>query len=110
VNIFDELQNFRIALLTGDLDGIRGTLERFDQAHSSLIAARAKIGSRMNGLQNTTQALERHDLVNANLTTSLEDADMAQVMSNLAKEETIFKSALASSQRLIQPTLMDFLR
>jgi flagellar hook-associated protein 3 FlgL len=110
VNVFDELQNLRIALLTGDLDGIRGTLERFDQVHSQVVSTRSKIGSRMNGLQNTAQSLERHDLVNANLTTTLEDADMAQVMSDLAKEEIVFKSALQSSQRLIQPTLMDFLR
>ncbi len=110
VNVFDELQNLRIALLTGDLEGIRGTLDRFDQVHSRIVSTRAKIGSRMNGLQSTAQALERHDLVNANLTTALEDADMAQVMSDLAKEETVFKSALASSQRLIQPTLMDFLK
>jgi len=40
----------------------------------------------------------------------LEDADMAQVMSDLAREETIFRGALASSQKLMQPTLLDFLK
>lgn len=110
VNVFGELQNLRIALLTGDIDGIRDTLERFDQLHAKVNAIRAKVGSRMQGLQNMTQSAERHNLVNAQLSSNLEDADMAQVVSDLAKEETVFRSALASSQRLIQPTLLEFLK
>jgi flagellar hook-associated protein 3 FlgL len=110
VNAFDELQNFRIALLTGDLEGIRNTLERFDQLHSKLVSTRAKLGSRIQGLQSTTQSIERHNVTNAMLSSALEDADMAQVVSDLGKEENIFKSSLASSRRLIQPTLLDFLK
>jgi flagellar hook-associated protein 3 FlgL len=110
VNVFDELQNLRIALLTGDLDGIRNTLDRFDQMHAQLVATRSKIGSRINGLQSTIQAIDRHNITNAQLTSQLEDADMAKVVSNLAKEETVFRSALQSSQRLVQPTLMEFLK
>ncbi|OFZ70327.1 MAG: hypothetical protein A3K03_03930 [Bdellovibrionales bacterium RIFOXYD1_FULL_44_7] len=109
-NIFDELQNLRIGLLTGDLDGIRSCLERFDDMHAKLIAQRAKIGSRLRGLETTNNALERTNITNATLTSSIEDADMAQVVSELAKEETVFRSALQSAQKLVQPTLMDFLR
>jgi flagellar hook-associated protein 3 FlgL len=110
VNIFDELQNFRIGLLTGDIEGIRNTLERFDSIYGKLVATRAKIGSRLQGLQSTNQSMERHNVTNALLSSSLEDADMAQVVSDLGKEETIFRSALASSKRLVQPTLLDFLK
>jgi flagellar hook-associated protein 3 FlgL len=110
VNIFDELQNLRIGLLTGDTDGIRNTLERFDQMHGTLVQTRSKIGSRLQGLQQTEQAIDRHNLTNAQLTSNLEDADMAQVVSDLAKEEQVFKSTLSSSQKLIQPTLLDFLK
>lgn len=110
VNAFDEIQNLRIALLTGDLEGIRSTLERFDQIHAKLTAERAKVGARLSGIGTTNAALERHNITNAQLTSQLEDADMAQVVSDLAKEEQVFRSALQSSQKLVQPTLMDFLR
>jgi flagellar hook-associated protein 3 FlgL len=110
VNVFDEIQDLRIGLLTGDLDTIRNTLDRFDQIHGQLVATRAKIGSRLQGLESTGQAMERHNITNAQLTSALEDADMAKVVSDLAKEETVFRSALASSQKLIQPTLMEFLK
>jgi flagellar hook-associated protein 3 FlgL len=110
INVFDELQNFRIALLTGDIEGIRNTLERFDEIHGRLVATRSKIGSRMMGLQNSIGSLERQNVTNANLVSTLEDADVAQAMSDLTKEESILKSSLQASKRLIQPTLMDFLR
>ena len=110
VNLFEEIQNFRIGLLTGDIDGIRNTLERFDQIQGKLVAMRARLGSRIQGLQSTAQAIERRNITNATLASSLEDADMAQVVSDLGKEETVFRSALASSKKLIQPTLLDFLK
>jgi flagellar hook-associated protein 3 FlgL len=110
INVFSELQNLRISLLSGNLDGVRDTLERFDQLHGKLNAVRAKIGSRMQGVQNVLQSNERHNVTNAQLSSSIEDADMAQVVSDLAKEETVFRSALASSQKLLQPTLLQFLK
>jgi flagellar hook-associated protein 3 FlgL len=110
VNVFDELQNLRISLLTGDIGATRDTLDRFDQIHAKIVATRSKIGSRLQGLQSTSQSIERHNLTNSQLTSQIEDADVAQVVSDLAKEEQVFKSSLASSQKLIQPTLLDFLR
>lgn len=110
VNLFNEIKNFRIALLTGDIEGVRDTLDRFDQVQSKLVSLRAKVGARVQGLLSASRAIERHNITNATLSSSLEDADMAQVVANLGKEETVFKSALASSKRLVQPTLLDFLR
>ncbi len=109
VNVFRELRNLRISLLTGDVESVRSSLDRFDQMHGTLVASRAKIGSRVAGLQGSIGSMDRHNLTNAQLTTTLEDADMAEVMGNIAKEETVFRSVLSSSKRLVQPTLMDFL-
>lgn len=110
VNVFGELENLRIGLLAGDMEGIRSTLERLDALHTRVTAIRAKMGSRLAGMQATSQAIEKHNVTNASLSSQIEDADMAHVMSELAKEETVFKSSLNSSRRLIQPMLMDFLK
>ena len=110
VNLFDVLQNFRIALLTGDMYGIHGSLDPLDQVLGKLVATRAKIGARVQGLAYNEQAIERHNITNSILSSNLEDADMAQVVSDLGKEETVFRSSLASAKRLIQPTLLDFLK
>jgi flagellin-like hook-associated protein FlgL len=71
---------------------------------------RSKVGSRIAGITNTTQSLDRHNITNSQLSSNIEDADMVQVMSDLAKEETVFRNALQSSKHLMQPTLMDFLK
>ena len=110
VNLFDELQSLRIGLLTGDLDAIRNTLDRIDDVQGKLIASRAKIGSRINGMSGQLQAIERQTITNASLSSQIEDADMAHVMNEIAKEETILRSALQSSKHLVQPTLMDFIK
>ncbi len=110
INLFQEIKALRTGLLTGDMETIRGTLETFDDLLGKVVATRSKIGSRMQGIEGNVSALERHNITNAQLTSQIEDADMTQVVSDLAKEETVFKSSLASSKHLIQPTLLDFLR
>lgn len=110
VNLFEELKSLRIGLLTGDQETIRGTLERFDDLLGKVISTRSKIGSRIQGIQGNINTMERHNVTNAQLTSTIEDADMTQIVSDMAKEETVFKSSLASSKHLIQPTLLDFLR
>jgi flagellar hook-associated protein 3 FlgL len=109
-NLFQELKSLRTGLLTGDIETIRGSLESFDDLLGKIVATRAKVGSRVQGIEGNVSALERHNITNAQLTSGIEDADMTQVVSDLAKEETVFKSSLASSKHLIQPTLLDFLR
>ena len=110
VNVFDEIQKLRIGLLSGNTEGIQSTLERLDGLHSRLVGMRAKVGSRLNGLQGTQQTIERQNITNSQLSSALEDADMVQVVGDMAKEESVYKSALSTSQKLIQPTLLDFLK
>ena len=109
-NLFQELKGLRTGLLTGDIETIRGTLDSFDELLGKIVASRAKLGSRMAGIEGNMSTLERHNITNAQLTSGIEDADMTQVVSDMAKEESVFKSSLASSKHLIQPTLLEFLR
>jgi flagellar hook-associated protein 3 FlgL len=110
INLFDELKSLRVGLLTGDQNAIRGTLERFDELLAKVVSTRSKIGSRIQGIQGNITTMERHNVTNAQLSSGIEDADLTQVVSDMAREESIFKSSLASSKHLIQPTLLEFLR
>lgn len=109
-NLFAELQKLRTSLLTGNLDGVRETLDSFEELHTKVNAMRSKVGSRLSGLQQMTQSLEKEVITNAQLTSALEDADIAQVASDMAKEEALFKNSLQASTKMIQPTLLDFLK
>ncbi len=110
VNLFQQLKALKTGLLTGDVSIVRDSMDGLDSLLGKVVATRAKIGARIQSIEGNMSALDRHDITNAQLTSTIEDADMTRVVSDLAKEETVFKSSLASSKHLIQPTLLDFLR
>jgi len=110
VNFFEQLQRLKGSLVIGDTDGIRNSIDAFDQLRDRMVSIRSKVGSRLSGMEGTEKSLERSEITTADLMSTIEDADMVAVMSDLAKEEAVYKNALSSSKRLIQPSLMDFLR
>lgn len=110
INGFHELDALRVGLMTNDTVTIRDSLERIDDVIKNTITLRAKISSRVSGLDAAQQATQKIDLQNAELATQLEDADYTELWSNMAKEETVLRSSLQAAQKLIQPTLLEFLR
>ncbi len=44
------------------------------------------------------------------LLSDVEDADIAEVTINLKMQENVHRTALAAGARIIQPSLLDFLR
>lgn len=110
ISIFHELDALRVGLLANDTVTIRDTLDGFDEILRHVITLRAKVSSRVSGIDTALGQTARVDVANAELATKLEDADYAELWSNMAKEETILRSSLSSAQKLIQPTLLDFLR
>lgn len=110
INIFHELDQLRTGLLTNDTNTIRDTMDRFDDIIKNTIKVRTALSSRVSGLDAAIGSSQRTDANNAELVTQLEDADYAELWSNMAKEETVLRSSLHAAQKLIQPTLLEFLR
>jgi flagellar hook-associated protein 3 FlgL len=110
ISIFHELDALRVGLMANDTGTIRDTLDGFDDIIKHIITVRAKVSSRVSGIDTALGQTARVDVANAELATKLEDADYAELWSNMAKEETVLRSSLSSAQKLIQPTLLDFLR
>lgn len=110
VNIFHELDQLRSGLLTDDTVTIRDTMERLDAIIGNVITLRSKLSSRVSSIDAAIGSNSRTDTQNAELVSQLEDADYAQLWSDLAKEETVLRSSLHAAQKLIQPTLLEFLR
>lgn len=110
INVFHELDAVRVGLMTNDTITVRDSLDRLDEVIKNTITVRAKLSSRVSGLDAAVQTTQRVDLQNAELSTQLEDADYTELWSNMAKEETVLRSSLQAAQKLIQPTLLEFLR
>ncbi len=81
-----------------------------DAALKNVVTGRAEIGTRQ-------ARLERAGNVNTELGASLdaqktgiEKADLGSVIMDLKLQETNYQVALAATAKVLQPTLMDFLR
>lgn len=90
--------------------GIESAISRLDLHFNNLNAVRSEIGVKTNRLDLTLNRIEDDTLNLKGLLSKNEDADMAEVIMNLKMQENVYKSSLSGGARIIQPSLMDFLR
>lgn len=99
-----DLQSGNRAALGGpDLQGVDAMLDQ-------LSASRAQVGARTNRLETQQSRLKDLELNVEDLLSKTEDADMAKAMVDFSMQQSIYQSALQSGARVLQPSLLDFLR
>lgn len=110
INVFKTLEGLEIAMRTNDKEGIQDSLERLDQALNQVVLARAEVGSRIMAANNTMDSLQKAIVDNKTLASQLEDADVFQTVSDINKTDSTLRATLETSGKLVQPTLLDFLK
>lgn len=85
-------------------------LDEVDRNIDQVLEERASIGARQNRLDFTKSRLEDFQLTISTTVSRVEDADMAKVITDLKMQENVFRSALSAGARIMQPSLVDFLR
>jgi flagellar hook-associated protein 3 FlgL len=98
------------ALRGDDQEGAGLLLGQIDNSIQHLIDSRADIGTRGKRLDTLSSRLDSQKLTATQRLSEIEDADIAELASQLATHEASYRAALAASARIIQPTLMDFLK
>lgn len=110
VNLFHLLKKVEIALVTGDKNTLQVALNDLDDAHSQVVLTRSELGSRLMNLNSTMESLSKAKVDNKAAISQLEDEDMFKAVSDVNKAESTLKATLATSSKLIQPSLLDFLK
>ncbi|MCS6838226.1 MAG: flagellin, partial [Bdellovibrionaceae bacterium] len=110
VNILKAIKDFEVALKINDKGGIQKAIDHLDLALQQVTQARAQVGARLNALQLHWDSLQKNQLDNKIMTSQLEDVDLFQLVSDMSKSETTLKATMESSSRLVQPSLLDFLK
>lgn len=85
-------------------------IQNLDDRIETLLINRASLGGKVHRLELNKNYLTDHELRLKDLLSKNEDADIASTIIDLKIQETIHRSALASGARMIQPSLLDFLR
>lgn len=107
IQVFDDLI---AGLNADDTTAISNALPRLDIHFNNINAVRSEIGVKSNRLELTLNRIEDDTLNLKDLLSKNEDADMAEVIMNLKMQENVYKASLSGGARIIQPTLIDFLR
>jgi flagellar hook-associated protein 3 FlgL len=89
---------------------ISGSLKAMDKSIDNFINLRSEIGAKLNRVKMTESRLTSEELHITKMKSENEDADLAEVITNLKMEETVYRASLASGSRIMQQSLVDFMR
>ena len=91
-------------------DELTSLIKLVQDSQNHLLTRTAEIGGRQRRLELLEARYETDNLNYEKMRSDAEDAEMAEVIMYLKMAETIYQAALSAGARVIQPTLMDFLR
>lgn len=110
LNVFKALRDLEVSLKSDDKDGIQLSLDTLDQAINQVVLARAEVGSRVSTVNGTMDSLQKAVVDNKTVASQLEDADIFQVVSDISKTDSTLKATLETSGKMIQSSLLDFIK
>lgn len=93
-----------------DSGNISNFLNDIDKAIDNTLALISEIGTKVKSIEELTQKHEDFLLSSVSLLSKIEDADMTRVVTDLYAAESVYNASLGAGARIIQPSLLDFLR
>ncbi|MBO8126913.1 MAG: flagellar hook-associated protein FlgL [Firmicutes bacterium] len=109
-DIFAALEGLRSSLQSGDQSGVDSAIGSLDSALGNALTIQSKVGAAANRFELTKIRLAGQNVNITELLSENEDVDIAEVIMELNMQENVYKAALGSAARIIQPSLIDFLR
>lgn len=89
---------------------LSGMLKDLDSMLNQTVETRADLGARVNRLELNASRLEDQEIIAKSVMSDNEDIEAEKVIMELKSYETLHRAALSAGARIIQPTLLDFLR
>jgi flagellar hook-associated protein 3 FlgL len=109
-DVLELLAHLSTVVAVGDTSAIGDGLARLDAALTRVQTAQTELGSRLRQLDDLAEANRMRDAELQMQVSDLEDIDVAETAVELKAREFAYQSALAVSARVMQLSLLDFLR
>lgn len=109
-NIFDVISQLTDALENDDVDVIDKSIGDLQRVQEDILSKLADVGGKYNRLEMVEHRYGDDKINYTAVKSSVEDVDQAEVTMQLKMAEMVYRSSLAVGARIIQPTLVDFLR
>ncbi len=110
VDLFQTLTDLETALSGNDLSGIQDGIGNLDSAEKQIMSAWSITGYRMNNLDGASSTLDQINLDTTKMISDTEDVDMSEAMMNFSKQELALQAVMASSAKILQTNLLNFLK
>ncbi len=107
---FNMLSLLQEALQKDDRPALSALVTSLDEGVRGVMALRTEVGVRTNTVSATAEMQADFAMHLTSLLSETEDSDVAEVFTRLAQLNVGLQAALATSARILQSTLLDFLR
>ena len=109
-DFFENISGFIEALEDPENSDFNEIIQGLDQNTSQILDSRASLGARMNRLDLIENRLDEQEVIAKQTMAENENIHFEEAITALITQETLHRAALAAGSRMMQPTLIDFLR
>ena len=115
LKLFTDMDNLLAKIETSLGGGSEGTviggyLKDISDMQNTVLEKRADIGARQNRVEMMDNRLSTQEIIATTLMSENEDIDYEQAITDMITQESIHNAALSVGSKIIQATLVDFLR
>lgn len=109
-SLFDHLAALSTALRTGSSAGMTAAIGNLNADASRITDVQSSVGARTNRVEQAQTAAGDSQLAMTNTLSEIENTDIARATVDLQLQEVAYQAALAATSRVMQRSLLDFLR
>ncbi|WP_198470329.1 flagellar hook-associated protein FlgL [Acetomicrobium sp. S15 = DSM 107314] len=110
-DFFGLLEDLSDAIRSGDITGISDSLlPKIDAFTDNLFKVRGRVGALQLRYETSRKRLQQNDVSLQELQSKISDTDLAEAVTRFQMAQAVYQASLATIARIIQPTLVDFLR
>lgn len=108
--LFDVVGKIQTALENDDSPALQSLVADLDKVTNNMSTERSELGARTNRLDLVENRIDQQNVLANKVLSDNEDADIEKVIMDMTTQESVHRAALSVGSRIIQPSLMDFLR
>ena len=109
-NLFKVLKNIQNALTTNNKTALSAAYNTLNQRFDKVTNVRSEIGARTNRVDLIDSRLQDLNYNLTSLQSKTEDADMAETIMKYNQDQSVYQASLSMGAKVIQQTLLDYLR
>jgi flagellar hook-associated protein 3 FlgL len=109
-SLFTVLKDISANIKSGDTDALADNLKKLDSAADLMKSTLSGVGARYNRIEQMKQSAQDRLLSVTSQLSEVEDVDLPKTIMEMQLQQTSYQAALAASAKVIQPSLIDFLR